>query len=51
MLKIRKIKDKEIAEVKAQADPCKYAGQRGAYDCLYDCTAKSKPRYYMSTDY
>ena len=52
MLKIKKIKNKEIAKVMSQVDtqPCKYAGHQGAYDCLYDCTTSGKPRYYASKD-
>lgn len=53
MLTFKKIEDKSVAKVMNEraGDPCKYAGQRGAYDCLYDCTAKNKPRYYESTAY
>lgn len=48
MLKFKKIKDKTVAQVKAQDDPCKYAGHKGAYDCLYDC--KTGERWYQSKD-
>lgn len=51
MLKIKTIKDKNIAQVKMQSDPCKYAGQEGAYDCTYDCTVSGKPRYYKTWKY
>lgn len=52
MLKFKKISNKETAKVMSQVDtqPCKYAGERGAYNCLYDCTTAGKPRYYKSTD-
>lgn len=50
MLKFKKIEDKTLAQVKAQdSQPCKYAGVKGAYDCLYDCKTTSH-RYYKSKD-
>lgn len=51
MMRIKKIKEKEIAMVRAQADPCKYAGHQGAWDCLYDCTSNSQPRWYGGKEY
>lgn len=52
MLKIKKIKDKSIAQVKVQADPCKVDGVVGKYDCLFDCTAGPPyPEYYLGIDY
>ena len=51
MLKIKKIKDKDVAKVVAQdSQPCQYAGHKGAYNCLYDCTTQGKDRYYKSKD-
>lgn len=51
MLKFKKIKDKAIAQVKAQGDsqPCQYAGEKGAYNCLYDCKT-TEHRYHNSKD-
>lgn len=51
MLKIEKIDDKELAQVKVQADPCKVSGSVGQYDCLFDCTADAYPEYYLSIKY
>lgn len=50
MLEFKKIKNREMAKVMLQvnAQPCKHAGDQGAYDCLYDCTTSGKPRYYKS---
>lgn len=51
MLKIEKIQDKEIAQVMAQADPCKIEGQTERYDCMFDCTVNGSPHYYGGTEY
>ena len=51
MLKIKAIKDKKLAQVTMQSDPCKYAGREGAYDCTYDCKTSGKPRYYKTWKY
>ena len=51
MLKIKAIKDKKLAQVTMQSDPCKYAGQEGAYDCTYDCKTSGEPRYYKTWKY
>ncbi|WP_270648184.1 hypothetical protein [Paeniclostridium hominis] len=54
MIKISKIKDKETVEVLAQ-DNCTRPGYPYYYikgeDCLNDCTAVNKPRYYKSKQY
>jgi hypothetical protein len=51
MLNFKKIKDKTVVKVAAQADPCKKYHRNGAYDCLFDCTANCRPSYYGSTAY
>ena len=54
MLKIKKIKDKELATVKAQWN-CTLAGHSHWYwgegNCVNDCTRADKPRYYMSKEH
>ncbi|CEN23311.1 Uncharacterised protein [[Clostridium] sordellii] len=54
MLKVKKIQNKEIIEVLEQ-DNCTVSGKPLKYvpgqNCLDDCTAYNKPRYYKSKHY
>lgn len=54
MIEIKKIVDKDIVEVLAQEN-CNRPGYPHYYvqgqDCLYDCSAADKPRYFKSKQY
>jgi hypothetical protein len=51
MLNFKKIKDKTVVKVAAQAEPCKKYHRKGAYDCLFDCRVFCKPIWYKGTGY
>lgn len=60
MIKIQKIQDKKTIEVLAQKKDDNFHCTRNGYpyqyvsdgeDCLDDCTASNKPRYFYSKEY